>query len=96
MTPTGGFEATREDKIIEIDTLDNLIVDSKYLAPYGLKIDVEGYEIEVLKGAEKVLDETVFIILEHPLCKRYQEQHRPSEIIKLLSIKGLSFSIFLI
>ena len=92
LTPTGKFEATREDKIMEIDTLDNLIVNSKYLDPYGLKIDVEGYEIEVLKGAEKVLDKNVFIILEYPLCKRYQEQHRASEIIKLLSDKG--FELF--
>lgn len=32
--------------------------------PYFLKIDTEGYELEVLRGAQKVLDQTDVVLLE--------------------------------
>jgi FkbM family methyltransferase len=44
-----------EAKYIEVNvtTIDNIVNDLK-LAPDYIKIDVEGYEVEVLKGAKKL------------------------------------------
>ena len=41
-----------DTKIIEMDTLDNLINEVVHV----LKIDTEGYELEVLKGSKKLLE----------------------------------------
>ena len=40
---------------VKVTTLDALLDRSKFPLPYGLKIDTEGYELEVLKGAERTL-----------------------------------------
>ncbi len=43
---------------VKTTTLDEVI--DKYGIPYFIKIDVEGYEYEVLKGLTKLLDNTYF------------------------------------
>jgi FkbM family methyltransferase len=47
-----------------IRTLDSIIKEIKTIGSYGIKIDVEGYELEVLKGASKTLLKTKFVIVE--------------------------------
>jgi FkbM family methyltransferase len=38
--------------------------------PYFLKIDTEGFELEVLRGATKVLDKTEVVLMETAISKR--------------------------
>jgi len=45
---------------VKIDQLDNFIKDDVHF----LKIDVEGYEFEVLKGAENILKKTKYLYFE--------------------------------
>jgi FkbM family methyltransferase len=45
-------------------TLDQLCREKKAVGPYLLKVDTQGAELEVLQGAEGILPETVFVILE--------------------------------
>ena len=44
--------------------LDTLIINKENLGRIGIKIDVEGYEIEVLKGATETLKKTEFVLAE--------------------------------
>lgn len=48
------------DKLVEVKTttLDNII--DEYGIPDFIKIDVEGYELEVIQGLTKLLDSTTF------------------------------------
>jgi FkbM family methyltransferase len=55
---TANHVATDADKdtiIVNIETLDEILVGQKI--PALLKIDVEGYETEVIKGAQKTINE---------------------------------------
>ena len=49
-----------------------------------LKIDVEGYEHNVLKGAKKKIKEAKYILIEHQFSNQYQNNF---EIVKKLLIK---------
>ena len=51
-------------RIIEIDTLDNVLSSSPSLGRTGIKIDTEGYELDVIKGAGKTLKSAKFVISE--------------------------------
>jgi hypothetical protein len=49
---------------IEIITIDDLIESSKIKPPEIIKLDIQGFELEALKGAEKTFGYTEAYILE--------------------------------
>jgi FkbM family methyltransferase len=72
--------------------LDDLCRNSHF-APTHLKVDVEGYEEEVLRGAEWILESfkpTVFLELHGPLILK--RGHAPEPVIEILSRKGYVFN----
>jgi FkbM family methyltransferase len=59
-----GFYGVGNLREIKVVKLDDLIHQENKLGPYILKLDTHGYEIPILKGAEKVLENTELIIVE--------------------------------
>ena len=53
-----------EKRTVPIQKLDDLIVDKDSLGWIGMKIDTEGYELEVIRGASAILKKTRFILAE--------------------------------
>ncbi|MBT5749582.1 MAG: FkbM family methyltransferase [Flavobacteriales bacterium] len=53
-----------EKREVAIDLLDNVIVNKKNLGSIGIKIDTEGYELDVIKGSPKTLSNTKFVLAE--------------------------------
>ena len=53
-----------EIKKLKISKLDTLLNDKNKLGRIGIKIDVEGYELDVLLGAKETLKFTKFVIAE--------------------------------
>jgi FkbM family methyltransferase len=51
-------------RTVSSTTLDQLCKEKKAEGPYLIKVDTQGAELEVLKGADTILPETVFVILE--------------------------------
>jgi FkbM family methyltransferase len=47
--------------------LDSIITDMKFSSPDFLKLDVQGFEIEVLKGAKSALSTSEFVLIEMTL-----------------------------
>ncbi len=80
------FEAISEETV-PVRTLDGLAAD--YPGRVGLKIDTEGAEIEILKGATETLKRTDFVVLEVSVTRRFDNIPKPSQAVALLADAGL-------
>jgi FkbM family methyltransferase len=69
-------------------TIDSLINEGKMPIPELVKMDVQGFEIEALKGATKLLGQTELFILESSLFKFSQAVPIMSELIQFMTNHG--------
>lgn len=71
---------------VKIEKLDEILKKDKLKGSFGIKIDVEGYEFEVLKGAKKTLLQTKFLIIEvrHNHIS-FKNQYKLHELIDFLT-----------
>lgn len=78
---------------VPVTTLDaiTLMLDG----PFGLKIDTEGHELEVLKGATETLKSCEFVIAETSIKKRFAEGYRFSEVVGFMAEHGFEVYSFL-
>ena len=68
-------------------------VEGNNLAPDFIKIDVEGYELEVIQGAKFILEEfSPVILLELHLSYLDQRGIYPEKILKFLTESGYQIS----
>ena len=57
-------ESQQATATIDMTTLDALTADTPFAAPDFLKLDVQGYELEILKGAERTLTSAEAVLME--------------------------------
>jgi FkbM family methyltransferase len=57
-------EGQQPTTTIDMTTLDAVTADTAFAMPDLLKLDVQGYELEILKGAERVLASAEAVLLE--------------------------------
>jgi len=83
----------RRIKIFTLDTIMKLDPDNKRCnkvnkssCKIGIKIDTEGYELEVIKGAKETLRKTEFVLLEarHNHIS-FHNQYKLSSLMRLMS-----------
>jgi FkbM family methyltransferase len=67
------------------DALDETTLATKIVA---LKMDVQGYEMEVLRGAPRLLERTHLIELEVSLIEMYKGQPTAAELVAMLDQHG--------
>ena len=77
-----------EVREVPVTTLDALWAERAWEPPFGLKIDVEGYEDRVILGAEQVLSQTQFVIAEVQVTERFRDGYTMVEFMELLDDKG--------
>jgi len=69
--------------------MDNYLdLVSKQNGPYLLKIDTQGYEMEVLKGSKNLLNIVSYLLVEVSLVELYQGQKLLKDILNFLSKKN--------
>jgi hypothetical protein len=69
--------------------MDNYLdLVSKQNGPYLLKIDTQGYEMEVLKGSKNILNIVSYLLVEVSLVELYQGQKLLKDILDFLSKKN--------
>jgi FkbM family methyltransferase len=78
-----------EPVTVRLDTLDRL---NTYEPPFVLKLDVEGSEISVLRGARKTLQNTEFLVAEISVVTRQRGEPEFAEVIAFLDDCG--FQLF--
>ena len=82
-------EKEGERRVIPVTTIDQITnklcnIDDRFV----LKIDVEGMELDALKGSEQTLKRTELIIIETSVAKRFQNESDFHAIIDYLNTKG--------
>lgn len=85
----GTEEATTEE--IALEKLDNLLTDPLE-GPVLLKIDVQGAELSVLRGAEKTLESVDSIFVECSFVELYEGQALANEVIEFLAARGFDLA----
>jgi FkbM family methyltransferase len=74
---------------VVVKTLDTICAEELINSIDLLKIDVQGYEARVLRGAKRILMHTVLLVVEVLLCRHYECQSEQDEIFTLLEQAGL-------
>ncbi|MEF2554103.1 FkbM family methyltransferase [Aurantimonas sp. A2-1-M11] len=79
---------------IRLETGDGLLEKGDALAPNLVKIDTEGFELEVLRGMTKLLKSSrlrgVFVEVHFGLLADRGQPHAPAEIERVLKAAGLA------
>ena len=73
---------------VQSTTVDALLASHGAAAPVLLKADVQGYELEVLKGASRCLEQAEMLILEVSFRRIYKDNPLAHEIVAYVGERG--------
>jgi FkbM family methyltransferase len=77
LTADGGTISSRR---VPVRCLDDLVREHDWPKPYVLKIDTEGHELEVLRGAVETLRDCAVVYTEASLAERFVAGYRFREL----------------
>lgn len=75
-------------RTVQAVSLDSLMEEGRIKPPFLLKIDVQGAELDVLKGAEEVLRNTEYALLEVSFFKFFEDGPQFYDIVVFMNSKG--------
>ena len=75
---------------VSVKRLDSIIDSQKLSRPSLLKIDTEGYELNVLLGAKSLIKNVDYIIVEVSILKRFNNSYEFFDIVNYLKSNGFS------
>jgi len=78
----------RSSADLRMTTLDQVLAEQTADAPYFLKLDVQGFELEVLRGAQQVLGNTEAALLEVSLIEYNQGAPLFAEVVGFMKERG--------
>ena len=87
-TATTATADPTEKREVPIITLDMLAERHNLRPPYGLKIDTEGFELEVIKGATDFLRKTQFVVAEVSVTERFVGSYSFPEFTETMTRNG--------
>lgn len=80
--------ASGEQRLAPVRTLDELLAEDGRGVPDLVKVDVQGFELQVLKGSTSILGRTELIILETSLFEFLDDIPILREVIDFMAING--------
>jgi FkbM family methyltransferase len=87
---TPEMQALLEEREVPVATLDDLLEEKRWQPPFGLKMDTEGFELEVVKGARSLLEQTQFVIAEVSLRLRFEDSYTFAEFVEFMASLGFT------
>lgn len=81
-------QLTEESENIDVHALDEWVTNQNLPYPDLIKIDVQGFEYEILQGALQTLQQCKFLIVELSFDMFYQNQQPVWKIFQLLHDNG--------
>jgi FkbM family methyltransferase len=85
------FTAGESSEMVEVRTLDSVVGDIAFDDPVLLKIDVQGFEEQVLMGARETLKRVTLLIIELSFVELYAGSPSFDRIYKLLTETGFVY-----
>jgi FkbM family methyltransferase len=76
---------------VDVITFKDLVDTYKPEPPYGVKIDTEGFELEVVKGMVGAFEDIDFLICEASVRRVFKDSYQFSELVSFLADNGLMF-----
>ena len=87
--------AAGQTRTVPITTLDVIVREHALEGPFLIKIDVQGFEMEVLAGAEETLKQTDLLILEASLWGDVKRKGVVPKLLDLLNwLDGRGFVLY--
>lgn len=80
-----------QTRAVPMKTLDAVVAEHAAVPPFGLKIDTEGSELDVITGAREMLRRTSFVIMEASVQGRFEGSYSFLELLE--EMNGLGFEI---
>jgi FkbM family methyltransferase len=77
-----------ETVTVPVRTLDSFLDSGEIAPPQLIKADVQGYELEVLRGASRVLASADAVLLEVSFRELYEGQPLAHDVISYLGTRG--------
>jgi FkbM family methyltransferase len=78
--------STKESR--QLVTLDSLVAGTDFSKPDFIKIDTQGYELEILKGGEKTLAAATFVLLEVSFLDIYKNCPLVEDVLSFMKQRG--------
>lgn len=88
-------EVPLSSRTVPVTTLDALLQERKWVPPFGLKLDIEGAEDMVIRGAQEFLRHTQFVIAELPVADRFFGGYMFADFIKMMDEREFRICDFL-
>jgi FkbM family methyltransferase len=85
--PSGSF-AAHVERSVKVRTLDSFLETELLTPPDFIKADVQGFELEVLRGTPRCLETTQLLLLEVSYRRVYREQALAHEVIAFAGAEG--------
>ncbi|MBL8005903.1 MAG: FkbM family methyltransferase [Ignavibacteria bacterium] len=82
------FRESNRQRVVKIITIDSLLESGEIDMPGLVKLDIQGFELEALKGAEMLFGNTEIFILEVSFFEFIEGTPLFSEVVGFMSLKG--------
>ncbi|MBK8551293.1 MAG: FkbM family methyltransferase [Ignavibacteria bacterium] len=82
------FQSINKQRIIPIITIDSLIENGDIEIPELVKMDIQGFELEALKGATKLFGKSELFILETSMFEFAPGTPILSDVVMFMAEKG--------